>query len=212
MSDAFHKHAAHFVVALRSLMILMVVWLFSMPAVWHRVLAFVMLTLALALDGLDGYLARRYGTSSTVGGLLDTLADRITENVLIVYFAYEHMIPVAIAIFFVTRSLLADFVRTLNFQNGIATFAVHTSLGGRIFVASALSRILYLVVKCLLFICCGIVSVIQASPAGAYHPLLVAAEQAIRYLAYSALVCSAVRFAFLLFDSRKTIQERLALP
>ena len=93
MSDAFRRYAAHQVVALRGLLILVVVWLFRMPSLRHRIAALVLLVLALVLDGVDGFLARKYRTSSNTGALLDTLADRITENVMMVLFAADGMIP-----------------------------------------------------------------------------------------------------------------------
>ncbi len=211
MSAAFRKHAAHQVVALRSLMILVVVWLFSMPALWHRTVALGLLVFALVLDGVDGFLARRYRTSSDTGALLDTLADRITENVVIVFFAAYRMIPPGIAVFVVTRSLIADFIRTLNFQKGIGTFAIHTSLMGRIFVASHFSRALYLVVKCMLFILGGFILVLQASKFQARDHLLELSGRGLYYLAYSVVLCSAIRFGFLLYDSRNTIIDRLTV-
>jgi phosphatidylglycerophosphate synthase len=210
MSAAIHKHAAHCVVAGRSIMILVAVWLFSTPALRQRIAALILLVIALALDGVDGFLARRYRTSSDTGALLDTLADRITENVMMVLFAAERMIPLGIAVFVITRSLIADFIRTLNFQKGIGTFAIHTSFWGRIFVASPVSRALYLGVKCALFVLGGLVFVLQASDLQARDRLLLLSGRGLYYLAYLVLLCSAVRFGFLLYDSRNTIRDRLA--
>src|SRR5437762_11062741 len=44
---------------------------------WPKVIAFVVFLIAAFSDLLDGYLARRYGTTSELGILLDPIADKL---------------------------------------------------------------------------------------------------------------------------------------
>src|SRR6266478_757652 len=44
---------------------------------WHNVIAFVVFLIAAFSDLVDGYLARRYGTISELGMLLDPIADKL---------------------------------------------------------------------------------------------------------------------------------------
>ena len=46
---------------------------------WAYILAFVLTAIAFAMDGLDGYIARKYNQSSEWGSVLDILGDRIVE-------------------------------------------------------------------------------------------------------------------------------------
>lgn len=44
---------------------------------WHRLAAVLIFGLAALSDGVDGYLARRYGQRSELGAILDPLADKL---------------------------------------------------------------------------------------------------------------------------------------
>ena len=60
---------------------------------------------ALVMDWLDGYLARRLGCESKVGGVLDIVGDRIAENVWWVVFAWLHVIPLWVPIVVLSRGI-----------------------------------------------------------------------------------------------------------
>src|SRR5438093_11856122 len=46
------------------------------PQEWQRFAAILVFLLAAASDGLDGYVARRYNQRSSLGVILDTIADK----------------------------------------------------------------------------------------------------------------------------------------
>src|SRR3982074_3885934 len=46
------------------------------PPAWQRFAAIAVFLLAAASDGLDGYVARRYNQRSSLGGILDPIADK----------------------------------------------------------------------------------------------------------------------------------------
>lgn len=73
----------------------------------------VLVVLAILLDGVDGYVSRRYG-GSKYGPLIDIAGDRVVE--LAILFAYAHwgLISYVFPIIFLVRGLLTDSIRVLN--------------------------------------------------------------------------------------------------
>lgn len=56
----------------------------------HRLLALVAFALAAILDGVDGYVARRYNQKSELGTVLDPLADKLLLASGIVVLTFDH--------------------------------------------------------------------------------------------------------------------------
>ena len=57
-------------------------------------------------DGLDGYLAMRYGWSTRLGGLLDPTADKLLVTGLFVTLAWIDLIPVWLAVIVILRDVV----------------------------------------------------------------------------------------------------------
>ena len=146
-----YRNTANIITLFRIMLVLIVLCLLSIDSVVYKVSGLLIFIFAALLDWIDGYIARKLKSVSNIGGMLDTLADRITENCMMIFFAYKQLIPFAVAIFFVTRSFFSDFVRTLNLRKGIGTFDINTSRLGIIFVSSRISRTLYLLIKIVFF-------------------------------------------------------------
>lgn len=91
---------------------------------------------AIALDALDGIVARRMGLASKLGGLLDITADRIVEQVYWITFAVAHVVPLWMPLVVVTRSFLVDAVR------GLASVRGKTAFGESSMARSGLTRFL----------------------------------------------------------------------
>ena len=91
---------------------------------------------AIALDALDGVVARRMGLASKLGGLLDITADRIVEHVYWITFAVAHVVPLWMPLVVVTRSFLVDAVR------GLASVRGKTAFGESSMARSRLTRFL----------------------------------------------------------------------
>ena len=85
---------------------------FMMPAV-----AFV-----IALDGLDGWVARRRKSTSQFGAVFDIAGDRVVENGLWVVFAHLHLIPVWVPLLVLTRGFIVDSVRAMSYAQGMTAF------------------------------------------------------------------------------------------
>ena len=61
-----------------------------------------------ALDGVDGYIARRCNKTSKLGEVLDTVADRIIENTFWIYFTATGSLPLWMPIVVMARGFITD--------------------------------------------------------------------------------------------------------
>jgi phosphatidylglycerophosphate synthase len=123
-------------------------------------LAAVLLTIAaIALDGLDGYLARTRNLATPLGAQLDILGDRVVENLFFTFFAVSGLISLWVPVFFFVRGTLTDFLRSLAARTGRSGFGTNSMLEtwwGRTLVASRSSRAAYAILKCVCFCYLGL--------------------------------------------------------
>ena len=110
-----------------------------------------LLVVIIALDGLDGYVARRRGETSVFGSVYDIAVDRVVENVLWIALADLDLVPVWVAIVFITRGLLVDTIRGHAATQGHSAFGMMRSAAGRFLVAGRFMRGLYGTVKAVAF-------------------------------------------------------------
>ena len=153
--------------------------------------------LAITLDGLDGFLARRFHLESPIGAQLDILGDRVLENLFFTFFAVSGEISLWVPLFFFARGALTDFLRGVaaNREPSARSTALEHRLNwfleskwGKTLVASRASRLAYGAVKCACFCVLGIEWTLRHStgiassatiqPAGATTTALVAATVA----------------------------------
>jgi cardiolipin synthase len=69
-------------------------------------LALVLIVIAGLSDGLDGFLARRYGWTSRIGGLLDPLADKLLFISVFAALTYIGLVPVWLFAVVIMRDLV----------------------------------------------------------------------------------------------------------
>lgn len=123
-------------------------------------LAAVGLTIAaIALDALDGYLARMRGMATPLGAQMDILGDRVVENLFFTFFAVSGLISLWVPVLFFVRGTLTDFLRGLAAREGRSGFGRNSMLQttwGRILVASRASRAAYAALKCVCFCYLGL--------------------------------------------------------
>lgn len=118
------------------------------------ILAFILTTIAIWFDGLDGYVARKFNESSKFGAMLDILGDRIVENIYWISFVALSWLNVAFPLIVVIRGIITDGVRSLAFEKGYTAFGATTMMKskiGKFIVASNFSRFTYAVTKALTF-------------------------------------------------------------
>jgi len=123
-------------------------------------IAAVLLTVtAIALDGVDGYIARSRGLATPLGAQLDILGDRVVENLFFTFFAVAGLVSLWLPILFFVRGTLIDFLRGLASGAGRSGFGVSSMLEtwwGRALVASRASRATYAMLKCVCFCYLGL--------------------------------------------------------
>jgi len=123
-------------------------------------LAAVALTaIAIALDGVDGHLARTQGLATPLGAQLDILGDRVVENLFFTCFAVSGLISLWVPIVFFVRGALTDFLRGLAARAGRTGFGGNSMLEtwwGKGLVASRVSRAAYATLKCVCFCYLGL--------------------------------------------------------
>ena len=123
-------------------------------------LAAVALTIAaIALDGVDGYLARTRGMATPLGAQLDILGDRVVENLFFTFFAVAGLVSVWLPVLFFVRGTLTDFLRGLANRagrNGFGDGSMQETWWGRALVTSRASRAAYAILKCVCFCYLGL--------------------------------------------------------
>ena len=87
----------------------------------QEIIASVVFILASITDGLDGYLARRRGQITTMGMLLDPLADKLMVSAaFIVLVAYNpRIVPPWIAVLVIGREFLVSGLRSIAAAEGL---------------------------------------------------------------------------------------------
>ena len=109
----------------RIVMIPLLLWILSPHFPWQagaeqELLASILFVLASMTDGVDGYLARRRGQITTMGMLLDPLADKIMVTAaLIALVAYNpQVVKVWIAVVIIGREFLISGLRSIAASEG----------------------------------------------------------------------------------------------
>jgi CDP-diacylglycerol--glycerol-3-phosphate 3-phosphatidyltransferase len=87
----------------------------------------VLFTIAAVTDLVDGYVARRYGAVSTLGKLLDPLADKLLVTTALIMLIPLQRLPAWIALLILSRELLVTGLRGIASSVGIVVAA--SSLG-----------------------------------------------------------------------------------
>jgi CDP-diacylglycerol--glycerol-3-phosphate 3-phosphatidyltransferase len=132
------------------LLFLLVASAYTAPAVWQLANA-PLLVLIIALDGVDGYVARKRNETSVFGSIFDIAIDRVVENVLWVVLADLGLVPIWVAIVFITRASIVDSIRYAAISRGETPFgSIHSQLG-RLLVSGRFMRAFYGAVKATTF-------------------------------------------------------------
>lgn len=145
---------ANFISILRTILAFVVVWLLFLQSDKVYWTAFILTIIVIWMDGLDGYIARKFNETSKFGALLDILSDRIVENVFWISFAVLGWIGLWIPLIVMTRGIITDGLRSLALEQGFTAFGATTMMTdkiGKFIVASNFSRFTYAVCKAVAF-------------------------------------------------------------
>ncbi len=119
---------ANLITAGRIVLLFVAVAMLYSDVYWLIFLAGILIAFVILADGLDGWVARRQGSSSELGAVLDIAGDRVVENVLWVVFAHLHLIPVWVPLIVITRSFSVDVVRAAMLSRGMTPFGEATMM------------------------------------------------------------------------------------
>ena len=142
----------------RVLIAFLAVGLFGRAA-WANLAALALVIAAIALDAVDGYVARRKNLSTPLGAQFDIVGDRVIENLFFTYFAVSGLISIWVPVIFFVRGAATDFVREVAARTGHQGFGGNWLMQtpwGKALVASRASRALYGTLKCLCFCLLGL--------------------------------------------------------
>lgn len=117
--------------------------------------AAILTIIVIALDGLDGYVARKFNESSKLGSVLDILGDRIVENAYWIVFAVLGWVGAWLPIVVLSRGMITDSLRSIALAEGETAFGETSMIKNKIgnfITASRFSRGAYGGAKALAFI------------------------------------------------------------
>ena len=143
------------------LLFVLVAMAYQAPPQWQLLNAPLLLVI-IALDGLDGYVARKRGETSVFGSIFDIAVDRVVELTLWVILGHLGLVPIWVAMVFIVRGTVVDSIRYVGISEGQTAFGMMRSPLGRFLVAGRFMRAFYGTVKALTF---GWVLLIQPLPA-----------------------------------------------
>jgi CDP-diacylglycerol--glycerol-3-phosphate 3-phosphatidyltransferase len=113
---------ANLITVARLILLFVVIWLIYVGNVQVVTACMVLMIVVFASDGIDGWVARKRGSTSTFGAVFDILGDRIVENALWVIFADLGLIPIWIPLMVLTRGFVVDGLRSMSFAEGKTPF------------------------------------------------------------------------------------------
>jgi CDP-diacylglycerol---glycerol-3-phosphate 3-phosphatidyltransferase len=166
---------------------------------WANLAAVALTAASIALDALDGYLARKKQLATPMGAQIDILGDRMIENAYFTYFAVVGMVSLWLPVFFFARGAMTDFLRSLAMRAGHSGWGANAMLQtwwGRSLVASRWSRGLYAAMKCVCFCYLGLELALTRGPVAFLGELTDDAHLAIRVGAQT-LTWATAAFCFL---------------
>jgi CDP-diacylglycerol--glycerol-3-phosphate 3-phosphatidyltransferase len=110
----------------RVLLLFVAVGLLYTDRFWPIFIAAWLIALVFLGDGIDGWVARRRGSTTNFGAVLDIAGDRIVENVLWIVMADLGIVPIWAPLVVLTRSFAVDVVRAAVLPKGKTPFGDST--------------------------------------------------------------------------------------
>lgn len=119
------------------------------------VIALILTIIAFAMDGVDGYIARKYNQSSELGSVLDIMGDRIVEASYWVVFAVLGWLNILFPLICIARAFTTDSIRSVALSKGMTAFgdkSMQSTAWGKFICGSKFMRISYAVAKVAAFV------------------------------------------------------------
>ena len=110
---------ANFIKLFRILIAFIAVYLLFMGDFYGYMWAFGLTALAFILDGVDGYVARKFNESSKFGAMLDIMSDRIVENMFWIALSVLGWVTIVFPLIALTRGFITDGIRSVGMEQAI---------------------------------------------------------------------------------------------
>ena len=156
--------------------------------------------LAFSLDGVDGYIARKFNEESKFGALLDIMGDRIVENTYWVLFAVMGWINILFPLIALTRGFITDTIRSAAMEKGYTPFGMQVNPICKWITGSRLMRISYAVAKVVAFI----LIIAAKIPTCPYQEIV---WQVGYWAAIFAIIFCVVRAIPVMLEAKRVIEE-----
>ena len=204
---------ANFISIFRIFVALLAVFLLFVHTTWAYLTSFVLTIIAFALDGVDGYVARKFHEESELGSVLDIMGDRIVEVSFWVAFAIlgylagnnaalNAMFPIVC----VARAFTTDGIRSVALSKGYTAFGAKTmqqSKIGKFICASRFMRISYAVAKVMAFI----IIILVNTPCMADYAITPILNTVGIVLAWLAIIFCVVRGLPVVFECKNILDK-----
>lgn len=169
------------------------------------ILALSLTIIAFAMDGVDGYIARKFNQSSDWGAVLDILGDRIVEASYWIVFSVLGWLPVVFPLICIARAFTTDGIRSVALSKGMTPFgekSMQATKWGKFICASKFMRISYAVAKVAAF-----VLLIFAYIPGLNYEIASCTESVAIILAWIAIIFCVVRAIPVVAESGKLFKS-----
>jgi CDP-diacylglycerol--glycerol-3-phosphate 3-phosphatidyltransferase len=107
----------------RAISVPIVVVLYAVPFSGHDLAATIVFCVAMATDWFDGRVARRTGRSSSLGSLLDPVADKLLVLATLIVLLDQDVFPAWMVAAIVARELLVSGLRQAAIERGVVLAA-----------------------------------------------------------------------------------------
>jgi CDP-diacylglycerol--glycerol-3-phosphate 3-phosphatidyltransferase len=206
---------ANLITIARLILLFVVITMIHYQPVDMALASMLLLGIVFAGDGLDGWVARKRGSTSPFGAVFDIAGDRIVETVLWVYFSWERVIPLWVPFLVIVRGGIVDAVRSMSYVEGMTAFGERNMMRSaftRWLTAGRFMRGLYGYVKAAAFIfLTGYFGYIQPEAAGTWLDKVFSLD-VVRWFGWAnvwlAVGLTLVRGLPVLFDAMPYIRRR----
>lgn len=197
---------ANFISIFRIFVALFAIALLYVPTTWAYVWALLLTIIAFALDGVDGYIARKFNETSDLGSVLDIMGDRIVEASYWIVFAVMGWISILFPLICVFRAFTTDSLRSVALSKGYTAFgakSMQKSKLGSFICSSKFMRISYAVAKVLAFILLIVIN----TPGMEFWGRIDELQSITMFFAWAAIIFCVVRGIPVVIESKALFEK-----
>lgn len=199
------NNTANIVSVSRIFVAFIAIGLLFIPTMSAYIWAVALTIIAFIMDGVDGYIARKYNQASEWGSVLDIMGDRIVEASYWIVFAVMGWLNILFPIICIARAFTTDSIRSVALSKGMTAFgekSMQSTKWGKFICASKFMRISYAVAKVAAFVLL-IVAYIPGLCACVAEPIRLVAV----ILAWIAIIFCVVRAIPVVAESGKLFND-----